>query len=620
MINKVNMNKRRYNSDDVIDSIPVKRRRSSRIQDISRRKLEYVSASQTRNYILHDPLLDWFNMYKNKKRDGMLNFLFSQGNLFEKRLITYLYNTIGTDLFVDIQACKDPRSPQKISETLEAMNTGKPFIYNGVIFDDDRKTFGIPDLIVRSDYIHKLVKLSPINDNEINISAPHLIDKDNKPPKYHYRIIDIKFSTLHLRTDGIHLLNTASMPAFKSQLEIYTRALGKIQGYDSGIAYVLGRKWEYMIKGVKMYGTNALDRLGTINFNTIDYEYAERTDNAIEWIRTCKRDGYKWIDIVNHAKDNTRLHPNLYPNMSNYLDSPWRDEKKKLADSIGEITDLWRCGVKQREIAHHKGIFSWRDPRCLSDNLNIGEGSLVTLNSILTTNRGDNYFNIPSGTYLPEQLKSDKFVVYIDFEMINSIVDDLKTIPESGGCDCVFLIGSACVGIDGVLQSHQFLSPTLDKDGENTAFENFGMWLEEECKIRKNMKPVLVHWSHAETTSWDNMIDSHRLTYNKFATEFEWFDLLGFFRNTPITVKGSLGFGLKSIAGSLAKHDIISSKWCNNLDGITTLLGASSAYRDAKLKDIAIEETHIMKDILNYNSIDVKVLYEMVEWLRGELD
>jgi hypothetical protein len=45
----------------------------------------------------------------------------------------------------------------------------------------------------------------------------------------------------------------------------------------------------------------------------------------------------------------------LYPNMC--VDSgKWNYEKEKISNDIGEITNVWYVGVKQRNIAIKKGI------------------------------------------------------------------------------------------------------------------------------------------------------------------------------------------------------------------------------------------------------------------------
>ena len=46
------------------------------------------------------------------------------------------------------------------------MNNGIPIIFHGVLFDLDRKLFGIPDIIIRSDYINKILNYPCIDKIE----------------------------------------------------------------------------------------------------------------------------------------------------------------------------------------------------------------------------------------------------------------------------------------------------------------------------------------------------------------------------------------------------------------------------------------------------------------------
>src|SRR5256886_17619165 len=56
----------------------------------------------------------------------------------------------------------------------------------------------------------------------------------------HYRIVDVKFSTLHLLKDGG--LGAGSLGVM-TQAWIYNEALGRIQGFTPPASYVAGRAW-----------------------------------------------------------------------------------------------------------------------------------------------------------------------------------------------------------------------------------------------------------------------------------------------------------------------------------------------------------------------------------------
>ena len=217
----------------------------------------WVSATSTYNYMMKDPLLDWLKFhhspiktssYKkvinespddNKSTNNFTSYIKQQGNIFEKKVMKLITKKFGQQRVAEIHGELDSRNPQKVQETLQAMIAGIPIIHGGVLHNHDNNTFGVPDILIRSDWMKFLVKELPLTAEEEVIPAPLLGDK------WHYRVIDIKFTTLLLKADGMHLLNTAAFPAYKSQLLIYNWALGNLQGYAPDQVYILGRRWKY---------------------------------------------------------------------------------------------------------------------------------------------------------------------------------------------------------------------------------------------------------------------------------------------------------------------------------------------------------------------------------------
>jgi len=441
---------------------------------------QWVSASRTANWLRNDPLLDYFEMYQSEKpmhipdiiKDATLRrsktdadpmvvlslpsektvaaekhahaFILEQGNQFEKAVLAHIKTKFPNQVKQIAMSSKDIILESKAEETLEAMCNGVPFIYQGVLHDWENKTFGSPDFLVRSDYLHKLVRFAPLTKDEysksanfnppfpINVSPEqpdvstgfqfedpaedipgldfmdprfdNLVEaitrmaqkristrekkraateepikkketprrsaraknkkqravQDHRPPKnqWHYVIVDIKYSTLKMRADQIHLTNSGNMPAYKAQMYIYQRALTKLQGFEAKCAYLLGRNWSCVQKKVKMRGNGPFEKLGSINFTQpkLDEHIVAKSDAAVKWIRRVRAEGMFWT-----------LYPRpsiyeLYPNMSNKCDSPWHEKKKILAEKLNEITLVWYCGVKQRKRAHEAGITEWTDP------------------------------------------------------------------------------------------------------------------------------------------------------------------------------------------------------------------------------------------------------------------
>ena len=211
---------------------------------------DWVSATKTRNFMSHDPILDWLELYGDErgyqrdttgeKYDENLDFvklLFRKGNEFEAVVINYLKQKFGEENFVTVaKSHKDSRDSAKQEATLQHMKDGVPFILQGVLRNSDNKTYGMPDIMVRSDYLSRIPENQEYNDFRNLDQSAEKLGRD-----YHYRIIDVKFTTLTYNADGQFLLGAN---AYKSQLAIYNMALGKLQGFKPPEAYLLGRNWK----------------------------------------------------------------------------------------------------------------------------------------------------------------------------------------------------------------------------------------------------------------------------------------------------------------------------------------------------------------------------------------
>ena len=88
------------------------------------------------------------------------------------------------------------------------------------------------------------------------------------------------------------------------------------------------------------------------------------------------------------------------------------------------------------------------------------------------------------------------------------------------------------------------------------------------------------------------------------------------FINQPVTVHGALNYSLKTIAKALNKHKLINSVWdtsspCSN--GLNAMILANNLY-EKNIQEINCEP--IMKEIIYYNEIDCKVMWEIHDLIR----
>ena len=106
-------------------------------------------------------------------------------------------------------------------------------------------------------------------------------------------------------------------------------------------------------------------------------------------------------------------------------------------------------------------------------------------------------------------------------------------------------------------------------------------------------------------------------------SNYEFFDLSQVFINEPIVINGALNFSLKSVAGALEKHNIIKSKWdkhsqCSN--GLNAMILANNLYdKNITNTNYIINNEDVMKEIIYYNEIDCKVMWEIHDYMIKNL-
>ena len=224
---------------------------------------------------------------------------------------------------------------------------------------------------------------------------------------WHYRVVDTKFTTLHLNAKGTELTNEGSAPAYKAQLYIYNRMLGRLQGFEPPESYLLGRGWQQTQSGTTYRGRNAMERLGPVPQNgTVANRVpiGDAVEEALCWVRRVRTEGKDWQLLPEPSV------PELYPNMSNAddgdmmlesrpaelepgpeegeQDSKWIGVKKWLAHELKELTQLWQVGVGGRRKAHAR----W----------------MVPLGPIRPDNRGSGRQRVQKPAYSPADLVGER--------------------------------------------------------------------------------------------------------------------------------------------------------------------------------------------------------------------
>src|SRR5439155_970894 len=209
-------------------------------------------------------------------------FLMEQGRRFEQALL------------VDLQARwpvtristrpDEARSLAAAEATWDAMKGGAPVIASAVLRDPERRTFGVADLLVRSDILGELCPDAFIGDQ---LELPVAALRHGR----HYRVVDVKFSTLHLLKDG--RLGASDVDVM-AQAWIYNEALGRLQGFTPPAAYVAGRAWR---QGAAR-GDRCWERLARVPSDAYvrsrDEDLASIVARACAWIRRLRTEGAEW--------------------------------------------------------------------------------------------------------------------------------------------------------------------------------------------------------------------------------------------------------------------------------------------------------------------------------------
>jgi len=615
-ITKYSVNNKRKR-DDSTSSLKSKKVKINSDNDINWKTM--ISASSTRNYFLNDPIIDWLKEYNIKSiydlpsikgntesdikyviDDPFTKFIMDQGCQFEEKVINIIKQKHKV---IKVAESYESKNKELFKKTIELMKEGKKIIYQGILHDYDNKTYGAPDLIIRNDYLNKLVGYNIYNET---------FDSPKLNTKWHYVIVDIKHSQINLTADRIHILNSDSIPAYKGQLLVYTNALNSIQGTNVKKAFILGKKYSYCIQNNTYYIHDFMNKLGTIDYDNFDKDYVDKLCNAIKWIQSVRIDGHNWKLLPLPTKEQ------LFPNMKNDKDGMYGKIKKLLAEEINEITSVYYCGIKNRKKAFENGIFGWNDNNCNSKIIGFNDGKIAKrIDAILEINRQNINIVLPKNIKFNElkwrSRKENEMEFYIDYETMNSNFGTIR-IDNSNvdyeDFNIIFMIG---VGYEknNNWEFKSFIAINNNKQGEKDILDLFWIFINNKLKEFNKTIPIFIHWSQAEKTSYDKSRERYPLLPQK-----KMIDLYEVFLNEPIVVKGALNYSLKSIAKALFENKLISTIWDTTSSCANGLNAMLLAYKVYSKQDSNPVEDITMKEIEKYNEIDCKCLWEIINYLR----
>jgi len=686
--------------------------------------LGWMSATQTKNYLLGDTCVDWLNRYYSKyglteseltpderieyehnlNDASHLEILFEGGNRFEEEVYRELRNIYENDFALvfdqnDYQIFTADRNMNgfirtKYDETIQLMCQGMPIIAQAVMINDSNMTYGIADLLVRSDFLSELFVHFPI-DSTINKGASKIGSTD-----YHYRVIDCKWTTMTLCVKNPDMLrNDGFFPAYKGQLAVYTTCLRQMQGYVPERAYIMAKAWKIGVENIPngeehMYrGFSAFDRPGVIDYAGWDYPYVERTKEAIKWIQKVQTEGREW----RYGQDKPSV-TELYPNMSKTHNITYSAVKNEIAKRYGEITQGWYVGVNHRNNAFDNGIFDIRDPNISLDILGItSEKRGQVIQQIIDINKNgqnEDLIRPPIIRTNNTNWQSPHVMDYfVDFETITynlfvkpDYIDIDNSYFDSG---VTFMVGIGFVNEPGVDTAKIIQALEIDSDRcgvfhriDQNNYNGYGHWefvcfyltkfkVENELELFRLFFQFMIvrncvikdilsiddtdeadsrifHWTGAELTFMKNAV--RRMKSNQYDTVlanifhlqsdediqdvkrdvkdlircFEdtivWVDLYEEMVKEPVVVKGCYRFKLKHFANAMQKNGLILTNWGSTKmsDGLRAMFEAIRIYREVDDMELSVtgENNANFKEIIDYNEVDCRVMWEIIEYLR----
>jgi type III restriction enzyme len=593
---------------------------------------DWVAATRTRNFVLCDPLLDWLDLYGKAKgferdderpgfdpRTDFTRFAFAKSAAFERAVAALIAKE--AQLVRILESPEETADPEKAEETLAAMKDGAEVIHQGVVHDPETRTYGAPDLLVRSDVLARLFPdafdldaswfetAKPDADGPGAVAAPLL-----GPKPWHYRVVDVKFTTLSLLKSG-ELANAGSGLAYKAQLFVYNRALGRMQGFQPPSSFLLGRGWEQGDARER----SCLDRLAWVPQEARlgkDRSLADEVHAAVEWVRLVRERGADWSAVPLPS------HEGLRPNMKNAHDAPWHGAKKAIATQVRDLTMMWQVGVDQRERALEKKVRTWNDPRLDPETVGVrGPKTAPILQAIIDVNRDESGPPVRPAKIARSAEWRERFPLelFVDFETVNDLDDDFQHLPKRGGQSLIFMIGCGHIE-NGVWTFRSFVANALTEEAEARALTAWFAHMEELRARAGATEARVFHWSPAEVSNLETAYNSARRRHPGEAWPVPaWFDFLNrVVKPEPVVVRGAFGFGLKAIAKSLHAQGLIESSWSDGpTDGLGAMVAAWSAGREAEQAKTSLAHNALMREVARYNEIDCRVMWETIEYLRA---
>lgn len=578
---------------------------------------DWIAATETLNYCADDPLLDWLDIHGGRvgftrddedrlydPRTDFTAFRLQKAVEFESAALGYL--TARYQLVRIATAPQDAREPSASQRTWDAMAQGVEIIAQAVLWNAETQTYGVADLLVRSDVLDRLVP-EAIRPEDAAIVAPDLPEA-----RWHYRVVDVKCTTLRLLKDGRAGSHHHEQ---KVQLWIYNEALGRLQGLTPPCSYLLGRRWDW--NNGKARGQSAVERLARVDRDDEALRVLAREASA--WVRRVRSQGHAWQVLPSPSID--ELRPRL--RRGHGEDHPWHRAKELIGATLEDLMTVPHVSRDLRAETLSRGLSRWTDPGCTAAALGVtGPKTSVLVDAVLQANRSTGDPVAPARVKAGEAVWREPATAefYVDFETVNDLDDDFSRFPHVGGQALIFMIGCGHLS-DAGWQFRVFTAQQLVEKEEARIIE---AWLEHMRAVSTSRgspfeEARIFHWSPAEESTLTEAYNSAAARHGFPAwDDLPWVDLLNkVVKAQPVTVRGAFGFGLKAVAKALHKHGLIQTLWADGpTDGLGAMVGAWWCHHEAVRRGVPMTEIDLMPEIERYNEVDCKVMAEALAFLR----
>ena len=606
---------------NALDSSPSRKRNingNTKIDELLQYKIkssDWISPSAMKNYVIGTALNDVLvlknqklNKYE-KETDLMTLKRFNAGNQFEKDVIECLRDNY-TNLHTVCDHYTDSVLFSKFMMTIQYMELKYPIIYQPVLLNCMDKTYGMPDLLVMGYHINELFNTDIIESQYYN----------------YYFIVDIKSTNFNVSAHTGSVLSTSRLIDFyKVQLYTYNLALGLLQSWTPPMGFLLypgsdkKKNQQHTILKINNKPTSwctvyfndpsnkedidYLTGMSEISKHGIDNQYK----NSISWIKNVRMNYQSW-DLENpHIIE---LVPNIKSQYDTHAIKKSKHEliKKQSDNGIENLTILWNCTDRQQNCGWKNQVLNWKkDERALPSLLGFREETKRNniLNIIIKMNQVDELYqknikkiNAVDDVYFGNLTKNikptNKSEIYVDLEFVT-------------GKDLIYMIGIGWAGINGQYEYDTIIAQELTYNAETSILKEF------YYNYINNKNPTIITWGHVEQTTLSRKMPNKA----HLVDPTSYLDLCQLFQQTPIIPRGSLNFGLKSVAGAL--------KGLHHIETFWTAIKYKKIDKNEMTPDILeylVDEYYTnnkadaLKQISVYNFVDTKILWEILNWLR----